>query len=408
LLHALRTPLDEEQKAELGGTRPFFLIVILVLGSFAIWLLMSAPALQQPVRRFSFIFLMVVYLAMQWFLQRLTFIPNLILPLILLQSLLAVFLVLISGNDALVMALILPLIGEIIGFFRSRMLFSVLGVLALLAIAIALLVYLGTWNMGSFWLTALPLIAFVITFVTLFMREAEARQAAQESARELREANRRVIEYASRVEDLTRAAERERLARELHDTLSQGLSGLVLQLDAAHAHLENENMEKAEEILVEAIDRGRDALAESRLAISDLRASDSEQEDLESLILREVTRFTMTTGIPCDFEFNIPEELPPPAPDHLLRIATEGLNNIARHAKAQHARVIFSEKDGPIAVTITDDGLGFDPAGDPTASGHYGLVGMRERARLLGASFEIESAPGGGTTIRLVIPMEAA
>ena len=404
--NALRTPLDEEQRAELNSSRPFFVIVLLVLGSFSIWMILLDPNLQQPRRLIPFILVMVLYLAMQWSFQRLIFSPGLVLPWIVLQMILAVILVLISRSEALILALILPLMGEMLGFFRDRLLYAALGILALLGLAISLMVYLTDWEIRTFLFTVFPLMAFVITFVTLFMREAEARRAAQESAKELQEANRQVIQYASKAEEMAMATERERLARELHDTLSQGLSGLVLQLDAAHAHLKRGSAERAEEILLDAINRAREALRESRRAISDLRTSTAEEQDLESRLLREVTRFTMTTGIPCDFEYNLPGEPAAASADHLLRIVSEGLSNIARHAQAEHARMSFSQAEQSLVVTIIDDGIGFDPAGEPPKGGHFGIIGMRERARLMGGSLAITSAPGEGTRLRLEIPLE--
>lgn len=405
--NALRTPLDEEQRAELNSSRPFFVIVLLVLGSFSIWLILLDPNLQQPRRLIPFILVMVLYLAMQWSFQRLIFAPGLVLPWIVLQMILAAILVLISRSEALILALILPLMGEMLGFFRDRLLYAALGILALLGLAISLMVYLTDWEIRTFLFTVFPLMAFVITFVTLFMREAEARRAAQESAKELQEANRQVIQYASKAEEMAMATERERLARELHDTLSQGLSGLVLQLDAAHAHLKSGSAERAEEILLDAINRAREALRESRRAISDLRTSTAEEQDLESRLLREVTRFTMTTGIPCDFEYDLPGEPPTASADHLLRIVSEGLSNIARHAQAEHARMSFLQAEQSLVVFIIDDGIGFDPAGKPPKGDHFGIIGMRERARLMGGSLALTSAPGKGTHLRLEIPLEA-
>jgi NarL family two-component system sensor histidine kinase YdfH len=404
--NALRTPLDEEQRAELNSSRPFFVIVLLVLGSFSIWLILLDPNLQQPRRLIPFILVMVLYLAMQWSFQRLIFSPSLILPWIVLQMILAAILVLISRSEALILALILPLMGEMLGFFRDRLLYAALGILALLGLAISLMVYLTDWEIRTFLFTVFPLMAFVITFVTLFMREAEARRAAQESAKELQEANRQVIQYASKAEEMAMATERERLARELHDTLSQGLSGLVLQLDAAHAHLKSGSAERAEEILLDAINRAREALRESRRAISDLRTSTAEEQDLESRLLREVTRFTMTTGIPCDFEYDLPGEPPTASADHLLRIVSEGLSNIARHAQAEHARMSFLQAEQSMVVFIIDDGIGFDTAGEPPKGGHFGIIGMRERARLMGGSLALTSSPGEGTRLRLEIPLE--
>ncbi len=406
IVHALINPLDKEKYEELRFTRPFFVIVILVVGGFSLYIIQSDPRLREPAHLIPFVAVLILFLAMQWYLQKVADIPGAALPWIFLQVLLAVILVVISRNEALIMALILPLMGEVLGFFRERLPYAVIGILLLLGVAISLMVYLTAWNPTTFWLTTLPLMGFVITFVILFMREAEARQAAQESAKELREANRQVIEYASKIEDLTLAAERERLARELHDTLSQGLSGLVLQLDAAQAHLESGSPQRAEEILRDAMSRARQALADSRHAITHLRAAEEEGQDLKSRLLREVTRFSMSTGIPCDFDYQLANDPPAASADHLLRIAAEGLNNIARHAYASRAQVSFTLHGPSIVLEVRDDGAGFDPSYKDLQKGHYGLIGMRERARLLGGDFYLDSAPGRGTTVRVEIPWE--
>ncbi len=175
--------------------------------------------------------------------------------------------------------------------------------------------------------TTLPVLLFVVIFVTLYNRQSAARVQAQVLAAELKAANRQLGEYAAQIEDLTIAGERQRLARELHDTLSQGLAGLILQLEAADAHLSQGRLEKARRIIDEAMQKARETLADSRRAIGNLR--ENNLVELEQALRREVERFQAATGIPCSFHADQIPPLPDPLTETILRIASEALTNVA-------------------------------------------------------------------------------
>lgn len=166
-------------------------------------------------------------------------------------------------------------------------------------------------------LNTIPIVVFVILFISLYMRQNEAREQAQSLATELESANRQLTEYASQVEELTLAAERQRLARELHDTLSQGLTGLVLQLEAVKAHLESGRGERAVAIIEQSLARARSTLADSRSAIDDLRAVPA---GLPEAMRAKAERFTQATGIPCELSesrsrgYHTPSEYQRPSP----------------------------------------------------------------------------------------------
>jgi NarL family two-component system sensor histidine kinase YdfH len=207
------------------------------------------------------------------------------------------------------------------------------------------------------------------------------------------------------VEDLTLAAERQRLARELHDTLAQGLAGLILQLEAVDSHLARGGVERAQAIVRQAMTRARLTLADARRAISDLRAEDALPADLDQAIRDEVERFTAATGLPCDLDLQPLPALPERLREQAFRTVTEGLTNIAHHARAQRVTVQVASRDGALEVKVWDDGVGFDPLAVSEQVGHYGLVGLRERARLAGGSLTVTSTPGQGTTIGLRLPL---
>jgi NarL family two-component system sensor histidine kinase YdfH len=178
-----------------------------------------------------------------------------------------------------------------------------------------------------------------------------------------------------------------------------------LQLEAADAHLAYNRPERARAIVQQTMERARLTLADARKAIGDLRQGWTEAGDLRSGLSQEVERFTQATGIPCELQLNPADEIPHKLFEPVLRAISEGLTNIARHAQAHQAHVTLCAAGGWLEVEIWDDGCGFDPQAGVGKSGHYGLLGMRERARLVEGTLEIESQPGSGTTLRLKLPL---
>lgn len=199
--------------------------------------------------------------------------------------------------------------------------------------------------------------------------------------------------------------ERNRMARELHDTLAQGVAGLILQLEAVKHHLESGHDERAETIVGQALERARGTLANSRAAIDDLRLDSAEITLFES-IRRKVDRFTAATGISCDLTLDLPEQITisPQVYEHAEPVVGEGLANIARHARASQAWVHLAQVGEALEISVRDDGRGFDVEA-ATRPGHYGLLGMRERVRLAGGTFVINSAPERGTRITVRLPL---
>jgi two-component system, NarL family, sensor histidine kinase YdfH len=252
-------------------------------------------------------------------------------------------------------------------------------------------------------LTVLPITVFILTYVIMYRRQVEVRYRVQSLLEELEVAHRQLAEYAVRIEDLTLTAERQRMARELHDTLAQGLAGLILQLEAANTHLADHNAARTTTILEQAIMRARQTLAEARSVIDDLRSDRPNSGDLSGALHHEARRFTDATGIPCSLEVDDLAGLPANTYEHILRIVAEGLTNIALHARAGAVTLSAHRRDGHIELELKDDGVGFDARPEAAQKGHYGLIGMRERARLIGGVLTVESAPGSGTIVRLSI-----
>ncbi len=239
------------------------------------------------------------------------------------------------------------------------------------------------------------------SYVSALLLQLWGRRRAVNLLTELDAAHRQLAEYAVQVEKLTLSSERARMARELHDTLAQGLTGTILQLEALEAYLEIGDNAKAVNIATQTKKRARAALADSRRAIDDLRLQPLEHMTLSELIEHEIQRFSEATGISYTLDVLPTLTLPPIASEHLHRCISEGLSNIARHAKATHVALSLIQKNETLDVYLKDNGVGFDIESASNLTGHYGIMGIRERVRLLGGIFEIESKPGAGTTIHL-------
>ncbi len=210
---------------------------------------------------------------------------------------------------------------------------------------------------------------------------------------------RRILEL--RLEE--RLSERTRIARALHDTLLQSFHGLMLHLQIVDDLLPSG---KAKEKLEETLELADQAIAEGRDAVYDLRSSATTTNDLAQAVRTLCDE--LATADPAAFQLTVegePRHLHPIVRDELYRIAREALRNAFSHARAQHveAELIYAER--VFRLRIRDDGKGIEPATlEAGRAGHYGLPGMRERARQIGAEYTIWSGVGTGTEIELSIP----
>lgn len=394
-------PLKETSLKIEQDYRIFFAFMTIILAGMYFVSIKSNPALQQLWNGTLFTILMVAHITIHWLVVRIIQTPSRKALYIIGQGLLALVITHLSQNTGMVFSLYMALIGETIGFLGINR-WSVLSTLYFLVLSLLNLAVFTNLNNAIYWLvTVIPITIFISMYVTLYVRQAEAREKAEALAAELEAANQQLTEYAARVEDLTITTERQRMARELHDTLSQGLAGLILQLEATDAHLNNNHIAKAQSIIGNAMEQARATLADARRAIDDLRQSSL--DDLDSALRLEISRFTNATGIPILFHTDQIPPLPAPVTETLVRAVAEALTNVANHAQAHNVAVDVRMKDKSLSVTIQDDGRGFDASAIP--SGHYGILGIKERVRLVNGSFEIQSNNGKGTTIRIDIPI---
>jgi ligand-binding sensor domain-containing protein/signal transduction histidine kinase len=207
-------------------------------------------------------------------------------------------------------------------------------------------------------------------------------------------------------------AERSRIAREIHDTLAQGLVGISVQLELVNRMLAS-SIESARTQLDQARALVRDSIAEARTSIWDLRSQAAETEDFAGRLSRMAAVATETSDPPIKVKAKVSGAYRPLSPRteaELLRIAQEAVINAVRHAKPTQVAIELRFAPDQLNMTIHDNGCGFDEHAHPQSSGpdgHFGLTGMRERAEQIGAAFAIESTPGKGTQVSIHVPIDA-
>jgi two-component system NarL family sensor kinase len=212
----------------------------------------------------------------------------------------------------------------------------------------------------------------------------------------------RLAEQATRI---ALVEERNRLAREVHDTLAQELAGITLQLEAADALLDTAP-ERARARVRNALERTRASLAEARRSVLALRAGPLAHQELHEALAELAQRFQEDSGI------SVAQSLVAIAPSNsaeaLYRIAQEALANVRKHANARHVRLELRNDESQALLIIEDDGCGFDVEQQPQrapSEGGFGLTSMRERAHLAGGSLLIHSAPSSGTRVEARVPL---
>jgi signal transduction histidine kinase len=238
----------------------------------------------------------------------------------------------------------------------------------------------------------------VVGWIVGTLAEQERRQTAA-----LSEANAKLREQAAAVEELAAARERNRLARDLHDTLAHSLAGLVVQLGAIDTLMYSEPDAARAEIAT-ARRAAHAGLEEARRAIRDLRANPVEDLGLARALERMAVDFGERAGVKVEARVSDPRAaIPGDTAAAIWRIAQEALNNVERHADARQVSLTLAQNNGALALTVTDDGRGFDAAN--VDDDRFGLTGMRERAELIGATLQVDSGEGLGTSVRLMLPL---
>jgi len=199
-------------------------------------------------------------------------------------------------------------------------------------------------------------------------------------------------------------AERSRIARELHDTLIQGFSGITMAMQALAARLRpSEERARLQDIIQDAAS----CLRETRRSVAGLRAARAAASGLAASIEQAARQITETKNVRLKFKLEPePPNLPAEFEYNLLRIATEAVVNAVKHSGARTIEVRLKRDPGGILLAVADDGAGCEPSEHAHRKpGHYGLIGMRERAAQIGAEFSFDSEPGRGTIVTVLAPV---
>jgi signal transduction histidine kinase len=301
-----------------------------------------------------------------------------------------------AGFNALLM---LPLAGQAVVMLPPRGVYAAsIGILMAYIGAVDL--YSG--GLGTLWnnlITFLAGLVFVVVFTQLNVEQEKARHEVERLAQELEEANRRLREYAVQAEELATTRERNRLAREIHDGVGHYLTTVFMQIQAAEATLEGDRP-RAIDALEKAKKMTQAALTDVRRSVASLR-SPLEQSGPLSEMLVSLVNNCRAPDLHIEFKISgSPRTLSPQVELACFRTAQEGLNNVQKHAHANHASVhldyLASDR---VRLSIEDDGSGSD---DPI--GGFGLLGLRERVHLVDGEMYTETAAGQGFILTIEVP----
>ncbi len=302
------------------------------------------------------------------------------------------------GSTFNAMAL-LPLAGQTVMLLDREWRAGINGLLVLVYIGATGLFAAGWQEVWS----GLPLFLggqiFIIVFTQMAVNEEHARTEMELMTRDLTEANHNLRAYAVQVEELAITKERNRMAREIHDGLGHYLTTIYMQIQAVRAVMKTDE-EKAQEMLLKAQNQAQEALAEVRSSVATLRDAPGSSLSLAEEIERIFVSCEMA-GITADLKvIGSARPLSPQVHWTLYRAVQEGANNTHKHAHACHFNVIvdYSQADH-VRLMMQDDGLGA-----VKTEGGFGLIGMRERVHLLNGAMQIQTAPGAGFQIEMILP----
>ena len=282
----------------------------------------------------------------------------------------------------------------------------------------------GTWIGAVEWLAVVLVnvggmcgLSWVGRVVERHHLEREAALADRESAlAEAREANQRLAAAMTdnaalqqRLVEQARAAgvldERQRLAREIHDTLAQGLTGIITQLQAAEHVADEPARWRRHHDAATAL--ARESLTEARRSVNELRPEPLETGRLADALAQVAATWSARHGVDARVTVTgYARTIRPEAEVVLLRTAQEALANVAKHAAATRVGLTLSYMDQQLALDVRDDGRGFEPGRVVRSDGGFGLVAMRQRVEGLAGTLQIESEPGGGTGISACLPAD--
>ncbi len=289
--------------------------------------------------------------------------------------------------------------------FPRQVGYAWIGVFSALTMIIFWVASQGSWGLL---LTAPIYIAGYFFFGAFATQTAAANAAQAESQRllgELQEAHARLQVYAAQAEELAVAEERNRLSREMHDTLGHRLTVAAVQLQAIE-RLASSDPGRAAQMAGTVREEVRAALTELRQTVAALRAPLKADLPLDQALRRLTAEFQAATGL--SVSLAVPDPLPAIPPTHrlaLYRGAQEGLTNVQRHAGAAQVWLTLVQEEAALVLRVADDGEGPAPTAEDTGEGGFGLRGLEERAGYLGGAVVLAPRPGGGAELTMTLPL---
>lgn len=226
-------------------------------------------------------------------------------------------------------------------------------------------------------------------------------RGAHGRVRDLREQVRLQTDLQRQAADLAASEERAHLARELHDSVTQALFSMTLTTRTIELLLDRD-LDQARARLSELRELEKDALAEMRGLIFELRPANIEADGLTQAVRTHAAAVEGRTGLPIAVDCTLVDRLPVETESGLYRIAQEAIHNVVKHASANQVHVSLDKEGGQVRLLVEDDGVGFDPKS--SGPGTLGLAGMRHRAERLGGTFSVESEPGHGSRVEVTVP----
>lgn len=251
---------------------------------------------------------------------------------------------------------------------------------------------------------------FVGSYALVTIQAETGRQESQRLLAELQAAHHQLQQYANQVKTLTVIEERQRLARDLHDSVTHTLFSINLTAEAARM-LYSQDPARLEKPLTQLQTLAQSALAELRSLIFELRPLTETYATLSTALRRHIVAVAEQHDLTVDLQIEDEPELADSQAEQLLRVIQEALHNVVKHAQTKQAAIVLKQINRATAphlqVVIRDHGVGFAPEALDSSGIHFGLTTMRERVASLDGSFELQSSPGVGTEITVTIPLQA-
>jgi NarL family two-component system sensor histidine kinase YdfH len=380
----------KESRTEL----PFFWFLTVILTSFMIGSLIYIP-FSSIITQVLFALLMSLHILLYWVVLAIdNQSTRAFLLYFTIQVLIILVLLLLIRNIFIAPAIIMTLIGQVSGFtIPSRIKYTGIVFLGFLLFFYIWIIEPTFFSNPFLTLVVFGLVlVFQFIFTSVYNQTSNAKLAAQEALKKLEAAN-------LKIEQMTRTEERQRIARELHDTLAQGLTGIILQLDAADHYLEKGDIEKAQSVVQRSMQAARETLADSRLVIDDLR-----QFKQPITLQQKLEEISSIANLNVQLSLDLPGDLSSLESEIIEKVTGEALTNVQKHANASQVQIMIAHAAGEIQLQIADDGIGFNPINLDVQNGHYGLLGIQERIQAVQGTFEVQSQPTAGCKLRIHFP----